>query len=54
MRTNPINAYKKIQIRINETFLLLNKEDINSGMPKQVNILNQAHMQTYTYANTDF
>lgn len=36
------------KIRINETFLLLNKEDINSSKPKQVIILNQAHTQTHT------
>lgn len=44
-------------MRINEPFLLLNKEVINSSIPKQVIILNQAHMQTHTrkhtHANTD-
>lgn len=47
MRTNKTEK-KKFLIRKKESFLLLNKEDINLSIPKKVNILYQAQTQTHT------
>lgn len=48
MRTNKTEKIFFL-IKMKESFLLLNKEDINLSIPKKVNILYQAQTQTHTH-----
>lgn len=46
--TNPINAYQTNLNKNKRNVLAVKQKDINSSIPKQAIILNQAHTQTHT------